>query len=90
MEEFEYVFADGTTVQVNKGEDGYHVHLYKEGEEPLMGTYTDFKKMVWDIGENFLWWRGLNNEYDKLAIKLRRLNPKYTRIDIYCWLCGED
>lgn len=48
-EKFEFEFANGTYLRVVVGEDGYNVNITQVGDEPLMGTFTDFENLLYGI-----------------------------------------
>ena len=96
----ELTLKNGATITLTNGEDGVTVNI-TGFDEPMIGTYTDIKKMTKDIGEYLSWFyeywhmfdfraQEQDREDNKLAIRLRRINPKYTRIDYLVWLSGED
>ena len=99
----EYTFKNGGTVTLTNGEDGVTVELIGF-DKPMMGTYNDIKKMTKDIGKFLMKKRpeiyqedvfGSNvqeqdRELYKLAIRLRRINPKYTRINYNIWLWNRE
>ena len=98
----EYSFKDGGTLVLVNGEDGVTVEI--DLGKPMMGTYTDMKKLAKDIGRYITnnrpqiiiedsWGTKVpeqDRELDKIAIRLRRINPEYTRIDYSVWLHGEE
>ena len=98
----EYEFKDGGTLTLVNGEDGVTVNI-NLGKQ-VMGTYNDMRQLAQDIGEHlrvhrpqvFLedgWGSKVpqqDRELEKIAIRLRRINPKYTRIDYVVWLHGEE
>ena len=98
----EYTFKDGGTLVLTNGEDGITVQI--DLGKPVMGTYTDVKKLAKDIGEHLMvhrpqvfWEDGFGSkvpeqdrELNKIAIRLRRIYPKYTRIDYLVWMEGGD
>lgn len=50
MERFNYEFNNGLQMAIVLGEDGYKVNLSGGNlEQPLMGTFTDFEKMLKQI-----------------------------------------
>lgn len=98
----EYQFKDGGTLVLTNGEDGVTVEI--NIGKPMMGTYNDMKKLAKDIGSYIakycpqaFWEDGFGSkvpeqdrELNKVAIRLRRINPKYTRIDYMVWLHGSE
>lgn len=96
----EYQFKDGGTLTLVNGEDGVTVNI--NIGKPMMGTYNDIKKLAKDIGKYIrknrpqIFWEDRigskvpeqDRELDKIAIRLRRINPTYTRIDYKIWLDG--
>lgn len=98
----EYEFKDGGTLILVNGEDGVTVNINLG--EPMMGTYNDMRKLAKHIGRyiaknrpQVFWEDGWGSkvpqqdrELEKIAIRLRRINPKYTRIDYAVWLHGEE
>lgn len=44
MEEFEFVFANGTEIRIAVGEDGYHAHII--ADKPLVGVFTSFENLL--------------------------------------------
>ena len=99
----EYEFKDGGTLVLVNGEDGVTVEI--NIGKPMMGTYNDMRKLAKDIGRYIsynrpeIFWEGSfgskkvpeqDRELNKVAIRLRRINPKYTRIDYLVWLEGEE
>lgn len=98
----EYEFKDGGTLVLSNGEDGVTVEINLG--KPMMGTYNDMKKLAKDIGRYIaknrpqLFWDDRigskvleqDRELNKVAIRLRRINPKYTRIDYMVWLHGSE
>ena len=44
-----FMFENGTYIEINQGEDGYTVHITKEGEEPLMGTFTSIEELCYGL-----------------------------------------
>ncbi len=93
---------NGATITLTKGEDGVTVNIVGF-ETPITRTYTDIKQLAKDIGEFMMvhykdffhgWMDKKVQEQDiesnKLAIRLRRICPQYTRIDYLVWLEGED
>lgn len=70
-DKFEFEFTTGLVVQIVVGEDGYNVTL-SGGilENPLMGTFTDFKHLIHGIG-NIVVQNCMNNEeLDAFAMDL--------------------
>lgn len=98
----EYQFKDGGTLVLTNGEDGVTVEI--NIGKPMMGTYNDMRKLTKDIGSYIakycpqaFWDDGLcskvpeqDRELNKVAVRLRRINPKYTRIDYMVWLHGSE
>lgn len=94
----EYTFKDGGTLVLTNGEDGITVQI--DLGKSVMGTYNDAMKLAKDIGEHLMayrpqvfWEDGLpeqDRELNKIAIRLRRIYPKYTRIDYLVWMEGGD
>lgn len=98
----EYQFKDGGTLVLTNGEDGVTVEI--NIGKPMMGTYNDMKKLAKDIGRYIAkhrpqiiredcWGTKVpeqDRELEKIAIRLRRINPKYTRIDYSVWMHGEE
>ena len=98
----EYQFKDGGTLVLTSGEDGVTVEICIG--KPMMGTYNDMKKLAKDIGRyiannrpQIIWedsWGTKvpeqDRELEKIAIRLRRINPEYTRIDYSVWMHGEE
>lgn len=97
----EYQFKDGGTLVLINGEDGVTVNI--DLGKPMMGTYNDMRKLTNDIGNYIssnrpeIFWEcsfgskkvpEQDRELNKIAIRLRRINPKYTRIDYLVWLEG--
>jgi hypothetical protein len=48
-EKFEFEFANGASVRVVVGEDGYNVNITQVDDKPLMGTFTDFENLLYGI-----------------------------------------
>lgn len=44
-----FMFENGTYIEINQGEDGYTVHITKEGEEPLIGTFTSIEELCYGL-----------------------------------------
>lgn len=98
----DYEFKEGGTLTLTNGEDGVTVNI--DLGKPMMGTYNDMKKLTKDIGRyiaknrpQVFWEDGFGSkvpeqdrELNKIAIRLRRINPKYTRIDYIVWLHGAE
>ena len=98
----EYEFKDGGTLVLVNGEDGVTVEI--NIGKPMMGTYNDMRKLAKDIGRYIAkycpqaFWDDRigskvpeqDRELNKVAIRLRRINPKYTRIDYMVWLHGSE
>lgn len=98
----EYKFKDGGTLVLTNGEDGVTVEI--NIGKPMMGTYNDMRKLTKDIGSYIAkycpqaFWDDRigskvpeqDRELNKVAIRLRRINPKYTRIDYMVWLHGSE
>lgn len=98
----DYEFKEGGTLTLVNGEDGVTVNI--DLGKPMMGTYNDMKKLTKDIGRyiaknrpQVFWEDGFGSkvleqdrELNKVAIRLRRINPKYTRIDYMVWLHGAE
>lgn len=98
----EYEFKDGGTLVLSNGEDGITVEI--NIGKPMMGTYNDMRKLTKDIGRYIAkycpqaFWDDRigskvpeqDRELNKVAIRLRRINPKYTRIDYMVWLHGSE
>lgn len=98
----EYEFKDGGTLVLTNGEDGVTVEI--NIGKPMMGTYNDMRKLAKDIGRYIAknrpqiiredcWGTKVleqDRELEKIAIRLRRINPKYTRIDYSVWMHGEE
>lgn len=98
----EYEFKDGGTLVLSNGEDGVTVEINLDKQ--VTGTYNDMRQLAQDIGEHLRVHRPQvfledgwdskvpeqDRELEKIAIRLRRINPKYTRIDYYAWMYGED
>lgn len=59
-EKFEFEFANGASVKVVVGEDGYNVNVIQVGDRPLMGTFTDFENLLYGIAPIVQ-----NNVYDR-------------------------
>lgn len=99
----ELTLKNGATIVLTNGEDGVTVHI-TGFEKPMMKTNNDIKKLAKDIGrflrknygkafsEDGLFSKVQEQDRDlnKLAIRLRRINPEYTRIDYKVWLWGAD
>lgn len=60
MEEFQFEFANGASIKVVLGEDGYNVNVIQVGDRPLMGTFTDFENLLYGIAPIVQ-----NNVYDR-------------------------
>lgn len=98
----DYEFREGGTLTLVNGEDGVTVNI--DLGKPMMGTYNDMKKLTKDIGRyiaknrpQVFWEDGFGSkvpeqdrELNKIAIRLRRINPKFTRIDYAVWLHGAE
>lgn len=98
----DYEFKEGGTLTLVNGEDGVTVNI--DLGKPMMGTYNDMKKLTKDIGRyiaknrpQVFWEDGFGSkvaeqdrELNKIAIRLRRINPKFTRIDYMVWLHGAE
>lgn len=98
----EYKFKDGGTLVLTNGEDGVTVEI--NVGKPMMGTYNDMRKLTKDIGSYIAkycpqaFWDDRigskvleqDRELNKVAVRLRRINPKYTRIDYMVWLHGSE
>ena len=98
----EYQFKDGGTLVLVNGEDGVTVEI--DLGKPVMGTYNDMKKLANDIGRYIAKYRPQiiwedswgtkvpeqDRELERIAIRLRRINPEYTRIDYSVWMHGEE
>lgn len=50
MEEFFYKFRNGFCIKIILGEDGYNVNMWGINK-PLMGTFTDFHRLMHGIGD---------------------------------------
>lgn len=48
-EKFEFTFTNGAYMRVLVGEDGYNVNITQVDDKPLMGTFTDFKNLLYGI-----------------------------------------
>jgi hypothetical protein len=48
-EKFEFAFANGASVKVVLGEDGYNANVIQVDDKPLMGTFTDFENLLYGI-----------------------------------------
>ena len=98
----EYEFKDGGTLVLTNGEDGVNVEI--NIGKPMKGAYNDMRKLAKDIGKYLgkycpqAFWDDRigskvpeqDRELYKVAIRLRRINPKYTRIDYMVWLHGAE
>lgn len=98
----EYQFKDGGTLVLTNGEDGVTVEICIG--KPMMGTYTDMKKLAMDIGKYIMECRpeifkedvfGSNvqqqdKELYRIAIRLRRINREFTWQDYTRWLWGRE
>ena len=98
----EYEFKDGGTLVLTNGEDGVNVEI--NIGKPMKGAYNDMRKLAKDIGKYLAkycpqaFWDDRigskvpeqDRELNKVAIRLRRINPKYTRIDYMVWLHGAE
>ena len=98
----EYEFKDGGTLVLTNGENGVTVEI--DLGKPMKGTYNDMRKLAKNIGKylgtnrpQVFWEDGFGSkvpeqdrELNKVAIRLRRINPKYTRIDYMAWLHGAE
>lgn len=60
MEEFQFEFANGASIKVVLGEDGYNVNVIQVGDRPLMGTFTGFEELLYGIAPIVQ-----NNVYDR-------------------------
>ena len=80
----EYEFKDGGTLVLTNGEDGVNVEI---NIGKYLGKYCP--QAFWDdrIGSKV---PEQDRELYKVAIRLRRINPKYTRIDYMVWLHGAE
>ena len=97
----EYEFKNGGTLVLSSGEDGYTVEINLG--KPVIGTYTDIRELAYDIGEYIMSKRPeifledkfgskvqqQDRELYKIAIRLRRIYPKYTWMDYLSLLHGE-
>lgn len=98
----DYEFKDGGRLTLVNGEDGVTVNI--DLGKPNAATYTDMKKLTKFIGRyiaknrpQVLWEDGFGSkvaeqdrELNKIAIRLRRINPQFTRIDYKVWLHGAE
>lgn len=98
----ELTLKNGAVITLVNGEDGVTVNIVGF-DKPIMGTYNDIKQLTMDIGEFMMvhyrdffhgWMDKKVQEQDiesnKLAIRLRRINPQHSRIDYLAWLEGEE
>lgn len=97
----EVTFKNGGRIVLTKGEDGVTVNISGFGK-PMMGTYNDIQKLTKDIGkylrmnysEAFLedrWGTKVpeqDRDLHKLAIRLRRIDPTWTKPYYLTWLDG--
>ena len=102
----EYEFKDGGTLVLSNGEDGVtvEINLGKPMMGTYNDTFNGMKKLANDIGKYIMenrpevfmvdgWDSEVleqDRELEKIAIRMRRINPKYTRISYYSWMYGED
>ena len=49
MEQFQFEFANGASVRIVVGEDGYNVNIIQVNDRPLMGTFTSFENLLYGI-----------------------------------------
>ena len=98
----EYSFKNGGTMVLTNAENGVTVEI--DLGKPMMGTYNDMKKLSKDMGKYLRKNRPQvfgedgfgskvpeqDRELYRIAIRLRRINPKYTRIDYMAWLHGAE
>lgn len=69
MDEFKFVFQNGSVIKIVLGEDGYNVSIIQD-IKPLMGTFTDFRNLLKGIGE-FVTNNVINDdEFDKFSVEL--------------------
>ncbi len=45
----EFMFENGTYIDIKQDEDGYIAHITKEGEEPLDGSFTDIEDLCYGL-----------------------------------------
>ena len=69
-EKFEFEFANGTYLRVVVGEDGYNVNITQVGDEPLMGTFTDFENLLYGIAPIVQNNASSNQEFTQFAQEL--------------------
>lgn len=97
----ELTFKNGATIVLSRGEDGYTVNI-TGFDKPMIGTYTDIVDLTYDVGkylkrnyhaafvEDFFKSEVPEQERDlfKLAIRLRRIEPKWIKPQYLNWLHG--
>lgn len=98
----ELTLKNGATIVLTNGEDGVTVYINGFGK-PMMGTYNDICKLTKDIGkylrnnykEAFIedWFRvskvpEQDRDLHKLAIRLRRIDPTWSKPYYLTWLHG--
>lgn len=68
-EKFEFTFANGAVIKVVLGEDGYNVNIWGV-DKPLMGTFTDFKNLLYGIAPIVQNHASSNEEFVQFAQEL--------------------
>lgn len=69
----EYNFKSGLYVQIVRGEDGWNINMYGGTlAEPLMGTFSSYKKMLQEI-QGYLFLNGTDNEIMEFNRKLEKI-----------------
>ena len=88
----ELTFKNGATIVLTNGEDGYTV-IINGFDKPMIGKYSDIKKMAKDIGKYLRKHYGeafvedgfgtkvpeQDRDLHKLAIRLRRICPTWSK-----------
>lgn len=70
MDRFNFVFANGSSIRIVLGEDGYNVNIDQVGGKPLMGTFTDFENLLKGIAKVVIANVSSNAELDKFAVEI--------------------
>ena len=68
-EKFKFTFANGAVIKVVLGEDGYNVNIWGV-DKPLMGTFTDFKNLLYGIAPIVQNYASSNEEFVQFAQEL--------------------
>ena len=71
MADFKFRFLNGSSIEATTGEDGITVHILQDGEEPLIGTFTDFDNLLNGIAP--IYSKNANSGYElaTLSYKLK-------------------